>query len=77
MWGLGAGASLILGLNYWDFFGSLLGILTMVGSGWFWTRRERLQFRDGAHLAFDPVLDNGVYWSGVAIGLGLMNHLLT
>lgn len=76
-WGAASGAVPIF-VN-WIVPGSFLVsmcIVTSCGSCWFWTRRERLQFRDGSHRTWDPALDNAVFYLSVCIGILLPFNLL-
>jgi len=68
LWGMATGGvPLVAGLA--PFAASwMVGVAVACGSAWFWTHRERLQFRNGAHIWWDPLLDNGVFW--VSVGMG-------
>jgi hypothetical protein len=71
LWGLATGSAPAIGMWALGRPGLVFGVALACGSGWLWTRRERLQFRNGAHIWWDPVLDNSVFWAGVAVGLFL------
>ncbi len=74
LWGLGTGL-VLLGSpalpQPWTFF----LMLVASGSCWIWTRRERLQFRDGAHVPWDPILDNTLFWLGFLGGSIVGNRI--
>ena len=63
VWGAAAGALPWLLFRFAPSRVALVGAVVAAGSGWFWTRRERLQFADGARKPWDPMLDNTVYWA--------------
>lgn len=75
VWGAATGATLISSVLWVENPWTLLMMLGAAGSGWYWTRRERLQFRDGAHVSWDPALDNGVFWIGLVGGSALAHFL--
>jgi hypothetical protein len=68
----------------WGFFPGSFVAHTVVVAGvvscFVWTRRERLQFRDGAHeidfIVDDPTLDNTVFWVFVLAGIFLPLNLM-
>lgn len=68
----------------WGFFpGTFVAHLAVVAgvvSCFVWTRRERFQFRDGAHeidfFLDDPTLDNTVFWVFVLVGILLPLNLM-
>ena len=75
LWGIATGSAFMAGGIVLPWAG-VAGVVLACGSCWFWTHRERLQFRDGAHLAFDPLLDNAIFWASVGIGAILAQVLL-
>jgi hypothetical protein len=46
----------------------MMGVGASCFSAWYWSHRERNQFFDGAHVWWDPLLDNAVFWVAVFIG---------
>lgn len=44
------------------------GSVMLAGSGWYWTRRERIQAANGSRKWWDPILDNAVFWVFVMAG---------
>ena len=63
LWACGTALTPFLAGRFLGDFGVVLGLMTSGVSDWYWTHRERNQFRDGAHVWWDPLLDNGVYWT--------------
>ncbi len=69
LWGVGTGVTPFIVSWGLPTVGLPMGLAAACFSAWYWTHRERNQFFDGAHVWWDPLLDNGVFWVSVFLGV--------
>lgn len=69
LWGLATGVTpFVVAWGIPFAMGWAMGLAASCFSAWYWSHRERNQFYNGAHVWWDPLLDNGVFWVSVFLG---------